>query len=438
MIPRYTPDDVGAIWSEAHRVRTWLSVEVAACEVMAELGLIPKDAAEQSADVASWCDKEKLAVRSLEIEETTKHDVIAFLTAFEEVAGPVARHVHFGLTSSDVLDTSFAMRLIEATDLIEKDLLALRAAVGKQAKQHEMTPMIGRSHGIHAEPITFGMVLASWYAELTRSVRRLRQARAEIAVGKLSGAVGTNAHLPLELETKALAKLGLAVETVSTQVVARDRHAQYFGTLATIAASLERFSIEIRHLQRTEVREVEEPFGKGQKGSSAMPHKRNPILTENLTGLARLVRAWAGAAYEDVALWHERDISHSSVERLIAPDATITLVFMLRRMKRIVEGMVVYPDRMKANLESMHGLVFSQAVLLALTTKGLERQQAYVIVQRCAMRVWDEGIDLRSSLLSDPELATLLSAAEIDRCFDLDHQLKNVPAIVGRSLGEEP
>src|SRR5688572_2674223 len=359
MIPRYTPDDMGAIWSEANRVASWLRVEMAACEVMAELGLIPKDDLQELLIAAERCDKERLAERSLQIEEVTKHDVIAFLTAFEEVAGPVARHVHFGMTSSDVLDTSFALRLLECAELIERDLMALREAVGKRAKQYERTPMIGRSHGIHAEPITFGMVLASWYAELTRSVRRIRQARAEIAVGKLSGAVGTNAHLPPEIEERTMAKLGLMVETVSTQVVARDRHAQFFGTLATIAASLERFSVEIRHLQRTEVREVEEPFGKGQKGSSAMPHKRNPILTENLTGLARLMRGWAHAAYEDVALWHERDISHSSVERVIAPDATITLVFMLRRMKRIVEGMVIYPERMRANLEQMRGLVFS-------------------------------------------------------------------------------
>jgi adenylosuccinate lyase len=267
-------------------------------------------------------------------------------------------------------------------------------------------------------------------------VRRLRLAREEISVGKLSGAVGTAAHLPLELEERALRKLGLRPETVSTQVVARDRHAQFFGTLATIAASIERFAVEVRHLQRTEVREAEEPFGKGQKGSSAMPHKRNPILTENLTGLARLVRGWAGAAYEDVALWHERDISHSSVERVIAPDATIAVAFMARRMKRIVEGLVVHADRMKANLDLMRGLVFSQPVLLALTAKGLERQAAYAIVQRCAMRVWDEGIDLRASLAGDAELGRHLTASEVDRCFDLDHQLRSVDPIIDRALGE--
>jgi adenylosuccinate lyase len=438
MIPRYTPEDVGAIWSEAHRVETWLRVEVAACDVMAELGLIPAEDARAIAEAARRCDTEKLAARSLEIEEVTKHDVIAFLTAFEEVAGPVARHVHYGLTSSDVLDTSFALRLVECTAIIERDLMALRESVAAKAVQYERTPMIGRSHGIHAEPITFGLVLASWYAELTRSVRRLRAAQAEIAVGKLSGAVGTNAHLPAELEARTLAKLQLAVETVSTQVVARDRYAQYFGTLATIAATLERFAIEIRHLQRTEVREVEEPFGKGQKGSSAMPHKRNPILTENLTGLARLVRGWAQAAYENVALWHERDISHSSVERVIGPDATCTVAFMARRMRRIVEGMVVYPERMRANLELMRGLVFSQAVLLALTEKGLERQAAYGIVQRCAMRVWDEGIDLRAALFGDAELVRNLEPNEVERCFDLDHQLRTVPAIIARALSEIP
>lgn len=438
MIPRYTPEDIGAVWSEANRIKSWLTVEVAACDAMAEVGLIPEEDARAIAEAASTCDCARLAERSLEIEAVTKHDVIAFLTAFEEVAGPVSRHVHFGLTSSDVLDSSYALRLLEATDIIKSDLLALREAVKVRAEEHRETPMIGRSHGIHAEPITFGMVLASWYAELTRGVRRLEQARQEVAVGKLSGAVGTNAHLPPEVEGKALQKLGLDVETVATQVVARDRYAQYFATLATLAASLERFSVEVRHLQRTEVREVEEPFGKGQKGSSAMPHKRNPILTENLTGLARLVRGWAQAAFENVALWHERDISHSSVERVIGPDITITVVFMLRRMKRIVEGMVVHPERMMANLKMMKGLVFSQAVLLALTGKGLERQAAYVMVQRCAMRVWDEGVELMSALLEDDELTHQLSREEIERCFDLRHQLRAVDRIIDRALAEVP
>lgn len=434
MIPRYTPDDIGAVWSETNRIRSWLAVEVAAVEAMAEAGLIPAADAEAIRRAAASADHEKLAVRALEIEETTKHDVIAFLTAFEEVAGPVARHVHFGLTSSDVLDTSLAIRLLESLDLVERDLGALMAAVKRRAEEHRKTPMIGRSHGIHAEPITFGLVLAGWYAELGRSARRLQEARWEIRVGKLSGAVGTSAHLPLEIEARALERLGLEVETVATQVVARDRHAHFFGVLATLAASIERFSIEVRHLQRTEVREVEEPFGAGQKGSSAMPHKRNPILTENLTGLARLMRGWAHAAWENVALWHERDISHSSVERVIAADATITACFMLRRMRRVVEGMVVYPERMKGNLEQMRGLVFSQSVLLALTAKGLQRQEAYVLVQAAAMRVWDEGLDLRTALLESEALGAHLGPAEIEACFDLQRHLGNVDAIIDRAL----
>jgi adenylosuccinate lyase len=438
VIPRYTPDDIGALWTEAHRVRTWLQVEVAACEAMAAQGLLPTEDVQAIRRAADACDTDKLAERALEIEAVTKHDVIAFLTAFEEVAGPVARHVHYGMTSSDVLDTSLALRLVAAADIIERDLLALRAAVKVRAEEHRKTPMMGRSHGIHAEPITFGLVMAGWYAELTRNVRRLRQARDEIRCGKISGAVGTSAHLPLAVEAQALAALGLTPEPVATQVVARDRHAQFFGTLATIAASVERFSVEVRHLQRTEVREAEEPFTKGQKGSSAMPHKRNPILTENLTGLARLVRGWAQAAYENVALWHERDISHSSVERVIAPDATITVVFMLRRMTRVVEGLVVYPERMMENLQQMRGLVFSQPVLLELTRRGLQRQEAYVIVQRAAMRVWDEGLDLRSALLADAELMSTLTPEALEPCFDLSRHLANVDPLIDRALAEAP
>jgi len=437
VIPRYTPDDIGAIWSDASRMRNWLKVEVAACEAMAELGMVPADDVRQIRSAADGCDYQRLAERALEIEKTTKHDVIAFLTAFEEVAGPVARHVHFGMTSSDVLDSALALQLAEATEIIETALMELRAAVKVRAEEHRKTPMIGRSHGIHAEPITFGMVLAGWYAELTRNARRLAQAKEEVRAGKISGAVGTNAHLPPAAEEKALAELGLKVETVATQVVARDRHAQYFGTLATIGASLERMAVQVRHMQRTEVREAEEPFTKGQKGSSAMPHKRNPILTENLTGLARLMRGWAQATYENVALWHERDISHSSVERVVAPDATITMVFMLRRMKRLVQGLVVYPERMMQNLEQMRGLVFSQPVLLELTKKGIQRQQGYVIVQRAAMRVWDEGIDLKSALLSDEELMKQLTPEEIEPCFDLSRHLAHVDGIIDRALAEE-
>ena len=434
MIPRYTPDDIGALWTEGHKIRTWLDVEVAACEAMAAEGIVPAADVAEIRAAADGCDCDALAERALEIEATTKHDIIAFLTAFEEVAGPVARHVHFGLTSSDILDTSLALRLVQAGRMIEKDLIALREAVRTRADEHRRTVMVGRSHGIHAEPITFGMVLAGFDAELSRNLRRFRAALEDVAAGKLSGAVGTNAHLPMSVEANALAKLGLSVETVATQVVQRDRHAQFFGTLATLAASLERFSVEVRHLQRTEVREAEEPFTKGQKGSSAMPHKRNPILTENLTGLARLVRSWAQAAYENVALWHERDISHSSVERVIAPDATITVVFMLRRMKRLVDGLVVYPERMMDNLGLMKGLVFSQGVLLELTRKGMERQASYVIVQRAAMRVWDEGVELLDALLADEELAQHLSEDEVRAAFDLERHMKNADAIIDRAL----
>jgi adenylosuccinate lyase len=437
VIPRYTPEDIGAIWTDERRIAIWLRVEVAVCEVMAELGLVPKKDVEEIALAAAACDAKKLAARALEIEKTTKHDVIAFLTAFEEVAGEVSRHVHFGMTSSDVLDTSFALQLAEALELVLADTAKLREAIKRRALQHRRTVMIGRSHGIHAEPITFGMVLAGWYAELVRGERRLRAALAQIKCGKISGAVGTSAHLPLEIEKRALAKLGLVAEPAATQVVARDRHAEVFAALAVVASSIERFAVEVRHLQRTEVREAEEPFTEGQKGSSAMPHKRNPILTENITGLARLVRGWSVAALENVALWHERDISHSSVERVIAPDATITVVFMLRRMRHVIDGLVVYPERMRQNLEQMKGLVFSQAVLLELTKKGLKRQTAYEIVQRAAMRVWAESIEMKRALAEDSALMTHISQAELEACFDLDRQLANVDAIIDRALQEQ-
>ena len=434
MIPRYTPDDVGALWSDAHRVKTWLRVELAAVDAMAADGLVPADDASHLAKAAEGCDFDALADRALEIEKTSKHDVIAFLTAFEEIAGPASRHVHFGLTSSDVLDTAFALQLVEATDLVLSEIDLMMVAVKEKVEAHRHTPMMGRTHGIHAEPITFGMVLASWYAELGRDRRRLRSARDEIAFGKLSGAVGTSAHLDPSLEAAALAKLGLTVEPVATQVVPRDRHATLFNTLAVLGASIERFAVEMRHLQRTEVYEAEEPFGKGQKGSSAMPHKRNPILSENLTGLARLMRSWASAAVENVALWHERDISHSSVERVIGPDATITAVFMLRRMRRVVEGMTVFPERMIENLERMKGLVFSQPLLLELAKRGMERQAAYVIVQRNAMRVWKEGVTMKDALLADEELMGHVSKEEIEACFDLERHLRHADTIIDRAL----
>ena len=436
MIPRYTPSDIGALWTEQAKIEAWLEVEVAACRAMSELDLIPREDFEAIERAAKTCDFEQLAQRAAEIEATTKHDIIAFLTAFEEVAGPVARHVHFGLTSSDILDTALALRLVRALDMIDKDISALRAVIRQRAHEHRRTLMVGRSHGIHAEPTSFGMILAGFDAELSRAVRRLSEARKDIAVGKLSGAVGTYAHLPLEVEEKALAYLGLDIETVATQVVQRDRHAHFFNALSVLAGSLERMAVEVRHLQRTEVREAEEPFSVGQKGSSAMPHKRNPILTENITGLARLIRGWAQAASENIALWHERDISHSSVERVIGPDATITTVFMLRRMRRVFDGLVVYPQRMLENLNATRGLVFSQGLLLALTRKGLERQAAYVIVQRNAMRVWDEGVELLPVLLEDKELREHMSESEIRDVFDIERLLQNIDKVIHRATSQ--
>lgn len=434
MIPRYTPPDAGAIWTDAHRLETWLKVELAVVEVMAAEGLVPGEDLATLRSVAARTDFTRLAARAQEIEKTTQHDVIAFLTAFEEEAGPASRHVHFGLTSSDVVDTAFALLLLDAVDLIQADLERLMDAVRTRVEEHRATPMMGRTHGVHAEPLTFGMVLASWYAELARDLARLKAAREGLRFGKLSGAVGTSAHLSPAIEARALAKLGLSVEPIATQVIPRDRHAELFTTLAILGASIERCAIEIRHLQRTEVREAEEPFGQGQKGSSAMPHKRNPILSENLTGLARLLRSWAVAALENVALWHERDISHSSVERVIAPDATITACFMLRRMRRLVEGLRVYPENMKRNLEQMHGLVFSQGVLLALAKKGLRRQEAYVLVQRSAMRVWDEGVSLEQALSEDAELSRHLSREELRACFDLEAALAAAGGVIDRAL----
>jgi len=437
MIPRYTPEDIGAVWSEPARIRAWLDVEIAACRAMANAGLVPADDVATLERISKEVDVVSLAERAEVLEQTTKHDVIAFLSAFEEVAGPPARHVHYGLTSNDVLDTAFGLRMRQAGQLVEDALYELRGALAKQADAHRRTSMIGRSHGVHAEPISFGLVMASFHAEMTRNLRRLRAAREELRVGKLSGAVGTNAHLPPEVEREALTALGLEVETVATQVVARDRHAEFFSTLAIVAASIERLAVEIRHLQRTEVREAEEPFGKGQKGSSAMPHKRNPILTENVTGLARLMRGWAHAAMENVALWHERDISHSSVERVIAPDATITAVFMLRRMTRVIDGLVVHSGQMQANLDRMRGLPFSQAVLLDLIRKGMDRQPAYEAVQRCAMRVWDEDMELKAALAADETVAKHLSREEVEDAFRIERHLANADAIIDRALAEE-
>jgi adenylosuccinate lyase len=434
MIPRYSRPEMARLWTPEHRYQTWLAVELAAGRAMAEAGLVPREAiADCAARAGTFTAKD--AERIDEIEKVTRHDVIAFLTFLEERIGPSARHLHFGMTSSDVLDTSLALLLREAADLILAGIERAHAAVVKRALEHKHTPTIGRSHGIHAEPTTFGLKLAVWAAELSRAKARMERARAVIAVGKISGAVGTFAHLSPAIEERALASLGLVAEPASTQVVARDRHAEYFGTLALVGASIEHFAVEIRHLQRTEVREVEEPFGQGQKGSSAMPHKRNPVLSENLTGLARVLRGYASAALEDMALWHERDISHSSVERVIAPDATVTLDFMLHRFAGLTEGLRVYPDRMLENLALMRGLVFSQPVLLKLIDGGMDRQAAYLVVQRSAMRVWDEGRDFKSLLAEDPEVKARLSPADLEAAFDLERGLRHVDAIFDRAIG---
>ncbi|HEY6908882.1 MAG TPA: adenylosuccinate lyase, partial [Myxococcales bacterium] len=381
MIPRYSRPEMAALWTPERRYQTWLQVELAAGRAMAQAGLVPASAIDECAAKGGTFTAQD-AARIDEIEKTTRHDVIAFLTFMEERIGPAARHLHFGMTSSDVLDTSLAMLLRDAADLLLAGVDKAREAVVQRAIEHKRTPCIGRSHGIHAEPTTFGWKLIVWADELSRARARLLRARQVIAVGKLSGAVGTFAHLSPLIEERAMATLGLLPAPASTQIVQRDRHAEYFSALALAGASIEKFAVEIRHLQRTEVREAEEPFGKGQKGSSAMPHKRNPILSENLSGLSRLLRGYALSAMEDVALWHERDISHSSVERVIGPDATVTLDFMLHRFAGLVSGLRVYPERMRENLESTRGLVFSQPVLLKLIEKGMERQAAYVVVQR--------------------------------------------------------
>jgi len=432
MIPRYTPADFAELWSDKTRFDAWLSVELAACDAMEEAGLVPKGTAESIRKQRLVLDPERI----LAIEQTTRHDVIAFLTHAEELAGDPARFLHQGMTSSDVLDTSFALLLVRAADKLIERTDRLISALGARAREHAKTPMIGRSHGIHAEPVTFGVVLAGHLAEIKRGRARLAVARGEVAFGKIAGAVGTYAHLSPDVERRALGSLGLEPETVATQVVPRDRHAAFFSALALLAAGIERLATNIRHLQRTEVGEAEEKFSKGQKGSSAMPHKRNPILSENLCGLARVVRSAVVPALENVALWHERDISHSSVERMIAPDATSTLAFMLDRAATLVEGLVVYPERMKENMEASGGLYFSEGVMLALVRTGLPRQRAYEIVQRNAMRAITERGNFRKLLGEDADVSGRIAAAELDRLFDLDHTLKWAEAIVARAAGD--
>ena len=427
MIERYTNPEMGRIWCDQHKYETWLQVEIAAADAMARAGIIPADAAR---DIRDRGDFDIAQIE--EIEQTTQHDVIAFTMAVADHVGPSARWLHFGLTSSDVIDTAQALQMREACDLILRLLEALRQAVRTRAEEHRRTPMIGRTHGVHAEPMTFGLKLALWYAELTRDVERIERARRVISVGQLSGAVGTFAHLPPSVEADVCRALGLEPAPVSSQVIQRDRHAELLSALAVTASSLEKFALEIRGLQKTEIGEVEEPFAKGQKGSSAMPHKRNPIGCEQIVGLARLVRANAGAAFENNALWHERDISHSSVERVILPDSFIALDHMLRRFTRIVAGMVVYPERMRANLELSRGVVFSGTVLLELARRGVSREQAYEWVQRNAMRAFHEQRQFKDLLLADADVTTVLPTQEIERAFSLDEQLKHVDDIFGR------
>src|SRR5438093_596832 len=427
MIPRYTHPEMGRIWSDARRYETWLQVELAATDALAASGVVP------AADARTLRERASFDIARIdEIERTTQHDVIAFTTAVAERVGPAARWLHFGLTSSDVLDTGQALQMRDACDLILKDLDALSAAVRVRAFEHRRTPMIGRTHGVHAEPMTFGLKLALWYAELGRDSERIRRARAAINVGKLSGAVGTFAHLAPEIEAAVCASLALDPAPVASQIIQRDRHAELMAALAITAASLEKFALEIRGLQKTEIGEVEEPFAKGQKGSSAMPHKRNPIGCEQVVGLARLIRGNCQAAFENIALWHERDISHSSVERVILPDSFIALDHMLRRFTRIVRDMLVLPERMRENLNRLRGVVFSGTVLLELARKGVSREQAYDWVQRNAMLSFAEQRDFKGLLRSDTDIARVLSPEEIDRAFDLGEQFKHVDTIFER------
>jgi adenylosuccinate lyase len=430
MIPRYSRPEMARIWEPETRFRIWLKIETYAAEAMAELGLIPKHAAEAVRKRGGFD-----IARIDAIEREVKHDVIAFLTSVAEHVGPEARFLHLGLTSSDVLDTCFNVQLVEAADLLIADIDALLAALKARAFEHKDTLTVGRSHGVHAEPTTFGLKLAVAYAEFTRARERMVRAREEVGTCAISGAVGTFAHVDPRVEAYVAKKLGLRPEPISTQVVPRDRHAAYFATLAVVASSVERLATEIRHLQRTEVLEAEEYFSEGQKGSSAMPHKRNPVLSENLTGLARVVRGYAAPALEDVALWHERDISHSSVERVIGPDATIALDFALHRLTGIVENLLIYPERMRANLDRLGGLIHSQRVLLALTAAGVPREEAYRIVQRNAMKVWEQDADFLEALLADKNVTKALSAEEIRAQFDLAYHTKHVDTIFARVFG---
>jgi adenylosuccinate lyase len=433
MIPRYTTDEMEKLWSNENRFRTWFEVELAACRAMESAGVVPKGVADEVEGAVERLDPDRIA----EIESEVHHDVIAFLTHVQEQAGDPARYIHLGMTSSDVLDTAFALRLKRAGRLILKELDKLRAAIRGQAMKHRRTMMIGRTHGVHAQPITLGLVMALWYEETWRARRRIRQTMRDVAVGKLSGAVGTYRYLSPTIEEDAISTLNLVSASVSNQIIQRDRHAWFFAALSVLAGTLEKIALTIRHLQRTEVAEVFEPFGKGQKGSSAMPHKRNPVLSENVCGLARLVRGYTDVAMENIALWHERDISHSSVERVIAPDATTTVHFMLRRLTRIIDGLEVDRERMKRNLELTRGTIYSEGVLLALTDGGMDRQDAYKLVQKCAMDAVEREVDFGEVLLEDEVVVKNLGKRKLRSLLSPRKSLEHVDTIFEKVFGTD-
>ncbi len=431
MIERYTRPEMGAIWTDENRFQKWLDVEIAVCEVHADMGTIPREAVDKIKRTASFSVE-----RINEIERTTRHDVIAFTTALAENIGPESRYVHYGLTSSDVVDTANALLMRDAATLLLEDIERLSHVLKRRAIEHKHTAMMGRTHGVHAEPTTFGLVLALYYSENERNKERLRRALEVVSYGKISGAVGTFAHLDPEVEERVCARLALKHAPISTQIIQRDRHAEFLATLAIIASSMEKIALEVRHLQRTEVREVEEPFSAGQKGSSAMPHKRNPVTSEQICGLARVVRANAQAALENIALWHERDISHSSVERVILPDSCILADYLISKTEWLIDGLAVYPNRMRANLESLGGVTASGQLLLELTRKGVSREDAYAIVQPLAMRVWDEGANFRDLVMNDKQITEKLSREELEALFDVSKQLRNVDKIFKRVFEE--
>jgi len=431
MIERYTLPEMGAIWTDQNRFQKWLDVEIAVCEVHADMGTIPREAVDKIKHTASFSVE-----RINEIERTTRHDVIAFTTALAENIGPESRFVHYGLTSSDVVDTANALLMREAATLLLEDLDRLGFVLKRRAHEHKHTAMMGRTHGVHAEPTTFGLVLALYYSENERNKERLKRAREAINYGKISGAVGTFAHLDPEVEERVCDKLALKPAAISTQIIQRDRYAEFLATLAIVASSMEKVALEVRHLQRTEVREAEEPFSSGQKGSSAMPHKRNPVTSEQICGLARVVRSNAQAAFENIALWHERDISHSSVERVILPDSCILADYLINKVEWLIDGLAVYPNRMRANLESLGGVTSSGQLLLELTRKGISREDAYSIVQPLAMRVWDEGANFRDLVMNEKRITDRLSSVELNELFDVSRQLRNVDRIFDRVFKE--